>query len=99
MFRLATADIEDAGTDDDVVISLNPINFTWLDSPADDFERGAARRQHLIIVRVAEAALSVVGVTLARQLKRVELGTSSETNRTSTVMVRQRRVGETYNRS
>ena len=45
--RLFTADVEDAGTDDDVVVSLNPANATWLDSPGDDFERGRNRRYDL----------------------------------------------------
>jgi hypothetical protein len=40
--RILTADVDGAGTDDDVVISLNPSNSTWLDSPRDDFERGRA---------------------------------------------------------
>jgi hypothetical protein len=37
--RLRIADIEDAGTDDDVRVQLNSRNSTWLDYGRDDFER------------------------------------------------------------
>jgi hypothetical protein len=50
--HILTADVDDAGTDDDVVISLNPNNSTWLDSPKDDFERGGAWSYDLRLVDV-----------------------------------------------
>jgi PLAT/LH2 domain len=37
--RIQTADVDDAGTDDDVSIGLNSGNKTWLDYGRDDFPR------------------------------------------------------------
>ncbi len=39
--RIYTADVGDAGTDDDVNVSLNSSDLTWLDYGRDDFERGS----------------------------------------------------------
>jgi hypothetical protein len=38
-FRIQTADVEDAGTDNSVRVALNPNNNTWLDYARDDFPR------------------------------------------------------------
>ncbi|MFN0089332.1 MAG: hypothetical protein ACKVWR_03540, partial [Acidimicrobiales bacterium] len=46
MFR--TGDIGDAGSDDDVYVKLNDNNVTWIDSPADDFERDSLRTYDLL---------------------------------------------------
>lgn len=45
--RLETANIEDAGTDDHVYVSLNKSNSTLLDYPRNDFDRGSSNRYHL----------------------------------------------------
>jgi hypothetical protein len=45
--RLKTADITDAGTDDNVYVSLNRSNSTLLDYPRNDFDRGDDDRYHL----------------------------------------------------
>jgi len=39
--RIVVGNVADAGTDDDVVVSLNPKNATWLDYARNDFERGS----------------------------------------------------------
>jgi hypothetical protein len=41
--RLVIGDVDDAGSDDDVEVILNPGSVTWLDSPANDFERNTSR--------------------------------------------------------
>jgi hypothetical protein len=45
--HLETADIENAGTDDNVYVSLNKNNSTLLNYPRNDFERGDSDRYHL----------------------------------------------------
>lgn len=63
--RVTTGDVEDAGTDDDVQVSLNPINFSWIDYgviadydgsgsefrgfDGDDFERGDTMTYDLLL--------------------------------------------------
>jgi hypothetical protein len=37
--RLRTGNVSDAGTGDDVMVSLNARNFTWVDYPRNDFQR------------------------------------------------------------
>jgi hypothetical protein len=46
--KIRTADRDDAGQDDGVKIRLNDGNETWLDSGADDFERGQTRTYDLL---------------------------------------------------
>jgi hypothetical protein len=62
---LRTADVEDAGTDDGVVVRLNADNVTWLDYGRDDFPRnnsftydlrtsGVSRIHHLRHIDIAK---------------------------------------------
>jgi hypothetical protein len=51
--RVAMGNVSDAGTDDDVVVSLNPKNATWLDYARNDFERGSTFTYDLLTDGVA----------------------------------------------
>lgn len=76
---LVTADIEDAGTDDGVLIQLNTHearytpsnNGTWIDYGGDDFERGQNRTYHVSLSEVngAPAIDQVSDVELFRITK------------------------------
>ena len=51
--RIETGDVDDAGTDDDVLVSLNQKNFTWLDYGRNDFQRGDTYTYDLLLDDVA----------------------------------------------
>jgi hypothetical protein len=51
--RVVVGNVTDAGTDDDVVVSLNPKNATWLDYARNDFERGSTFTYDLLTDGVA----------------------------------------------
>jgi PLAT/LH2 domain-containing protein len=52
--RVRTADVEDAGTDDDVYVALNGRNTTWLNYSHNDFERGSEFTYDLLLDGVSD---------------------------------------------
>jgi hypothetical protein len=82
--RLVTANVDGAGTDDDVVVGLNPDNNTWIDYgtfgdfDGDDFERGHAFAYDLNLDHV-ERFNDIDAITIAKTgddgwcLSRIEL--------------------------
>ena len=54
--HLETGDVNGAGTDDDVLVSLNQNNFTWLDYGRNDFERGDKFTYDLLLDGMAQVA-------------------------------------------
>lgn len=54
--KFLTADVENAGTDDEVHVSLNGDNDTWLDHARNDFERGDYHTYDLKLDNVATLA-------------------------------------------
>lgn len=82
--RLVTADVDGAGTKDDVVVGLNPENHTWIDYGVlgdfrgDDFARGSGFTYDLNLDRV-ERFNDIDAITIAKTggdgwcLSRIEL--------------------------
>lgn len=54
--RLRTANVEDAGTDDDIMVALTGPNSTWLDYGRNDFERGDEFTYELLLDGVSDLA-------------------------------------------
>lgn len=54
--RLITGDVGDAQTDDPVFVSLGTSHVTWLDSPANDWERASSRTYDLTLDKVTDVA-------------------------------------------
>ncbi len=52
--RVRTANVEDAGTDDDVYVALNGRNTTWLNYSHNDFERGSEFTYDLLLDGVSD---------------------------------------------
>lgn len=54
--RLRTANVADAGTEDDIMVALNGANSTWLDYGRNDFERSDEFTYELLLDGVSDLA-------------------------------------------
>ena len=54
--RLMTESVNEAGTDDDVMVSVNEQNATWLDLPHDDFSAGSTTDYDVLLTGVRTLA-------------------------------------------
>ncbi len=54
--RLRTANVQDAGTEDDIMVALNGANSTWLDYGRNDFERSDEFTYELLLDGMSDLA-------------------------------------------
>jgi hypothetical protein len=63
--RIETGDVDEAGTDDDVLVSLDKDNVTWLDYGRDDFRRGDIYTYDLITDNISKMS-SIKWITFSK---------------------------------
>src|SRR5262249_49615385 len=54
--NLTVCDLPNAGTDNKILVAMNEINYTVLDRPIDDFERGSTQMYDLLLNGVLKLA-------------------------------------------